>query len=109
CTQPKPKYGPASSRAFLGNSRHLRHPAREPQLTGRTFAAGHLGPPEQLRYPARFEECRTDVPGRGPASTSMSRPIRSVATTLAACAVLLKFTVGMPAPPADEGRLAFNN
>ena len=39
----------------------------------------------------------------------MSRPIRIVGTTLAACASLLGFTVGMPAAPADEGRVAFNN
>jgi cytochrome c len=38
----------------------------------------------------------------------MSRPIRIMATTLAACAGLLRFTVGMPAP-ADEGKVAFNN
>jgi cytochrome c len=39
----------------------------------------------------------------------MSRPIRIVATTLAACVGLLRFTAGLTAPPADEGRLAFNN
>ena len=39
----------------------------------------------------------------------MSRPIRIVLTTLAACAGLLGFTVEMPAAPADEGRVAFNN
>jgi cytochrome c len=39
----------------------------------------------------------------------MSRPIRIVVTTLAACASLLRLTVGMPATPADEGRVAFNN
>ena len=39
----------------------------------------------------------------------MSRPTRILVTTLAACAGLVRFTVGMPAAPADEGRLAFNN
>ena len=39
----------------------------------------------------------------------MNRPIRIVVTTLAACAGLLRFTVGIPASPADEGSLAFNN
>lgn len=39
----------------------------------------------------------------------MRRPIRIVATTLAACAGLVRFTVGMPAAPTDEGKLAFNN
>ena len=39
----------------------------------------------------------------------MSRPIRIVATTLAACAGLVRFTVGMSAAPADEDRVAFNN
>ena len=39
----------------------------------------------------------------------MSRPIRILVTTLAACAGLVRLTVGMPAAPADEGRLAFNN
>jgi cytochrome c len=39
----------------------------------------------------------------------MSRPIRILVTTLAACAGLVRFTVGMPAAPADEGGLAFNN
>ena len=39
----------------------------------------------------------------------MSRPVRIVATIFAACAGLLRFTVGMPDAPTDEGRLAFNN
>jgi cytochrome c len=39
----------------------------------------------------------------------MSRPIRILVTTLAACAGLVRLTVGMPAAPADEGKLAFNN
>jgi cytochrome c len=32
-----------------------------------------------------------------------------MATTLAACAGLLRLTVGLPAAPADEGKIAFNN
>jgi len=39
----------------------------------------------------------------------MSRPIRILVTTLAACAGLGRLTVGMPAAPADDGKLAFNN
>jgi cytochrome c len=39
----------------------------------------------------------------------MSRPIRIMATTLAVCAGLLRFTVGMSAAPQDDGRVAFNN
>jgi cytochrome c len=39
----------------------------------------------------------------------MSRPIRIIATTLAAGVGLLRFTVGMPAAPEDAGRVAFNN
>jgi cytochrome c len=39
----------------------------------------------------------------------MGRPIRIVAATLAACTGLVRFTVGMPAAPADEDRVAFNN
>lgn len=39
----------------------------------------------------------------------MSHPIRIMATTLAATAGLLRFTVGLPAAPADDGSIAFNN
>jgi cytochrome c len=39
----------------------------------------------------------------------MSRAIRIVAMALAACTGLLTFTVGMPAAPSDEGKVAFNN
>ena len=39
----------------------------------------------------------------------MSRPIRILVTTLAVCAGLVRLTVGMPAAPADDGKLAFNN
>jgi cytochrome c len=39
----------------------------------------------------------------------MSRRIRIVAATLAACTGLLRLTLGMPAAPTDEGSVAFNN
>ena len=40
---------------------------------------------------------------------AVSRSIRIMAATLAACAGLLRFTDGMPAAPGDAGRVAFNN
>jgi cytochrome c len=39
----------------------------------------------------------------------MSCRMQIVAATLAACASLLRLSVGMPATPADEGKIAFNN
>jgi cytochrome c len=39
----------------------------------------------------------------------MSRPTRIVVAASAACAGLLGLTDGLPAAPADNGKLAFNN
>jgi cytochrome c len=39
----------------------------------------------------------------------MSRPIRIVVATLAACMGLLRLTAAMPAAPAEDGKIVFNN
>jgi len=46
---------------------------------------------------------------RWPRHTTRRLPIRIVVAAFAACAGLLRLTAAMPAAPAEDGKVAFNN